>query len=89
MDNIIPVPDLLILYRELVIVSDFFPDGDWLFGVDDNLAGAINLDHFGVTIGLEEANHLKSLNQSIIYILTSHEWLINLARFPHFVASTT
>ena len=47
------LPDLFILDGEFVVIGDFLPNGDGLFRVNDDLTGTVNLDHFGVTVGLE------------------------------------
>ena len=81
------VPDLFILDGEFVVVGDFLPNGDGLFRVNDDLTGTVNLDHFGVTVGLV----IKCMNDLVdcLHIFTSQEWFMNRARLPHLVASTT
>ena len=51
------LPDLFILDGEFVVIGDFLPNGDGLFRVNDDLTGTVNLDHFGVTVGLEKNVH--------------------------------
>ena len=45
-------PDFLIFDGELVIICDFLPDPNWLLGVDHYLILPVNLDHFGIAVGL-------------------------------------
>lgn len=46
--------DLVLLQRELVVVGDFFIDGDGLLRVDHDLLLGLYRDHLGVTVWLEE-----------------------------------
>lgn len=46
--------DLVLLQRELVVVGDFFIDGDGLLRVDHDLLLGLYCDHLGVTVWLEE-----------------------------------
>lgn len=46
--------NLVLLQRELVVVGDFFIDGDGLLRVDDDLLLGLDGDHLGVTVWLEE-----------------------------------
>lgn len=46
--------NLVLLQRELVVVGDFFIDGDGLLRVDHDLLLGLYGDHLGVTVWLEE-----------------------------------
>ena len=45
--------NLFVLDGELVVVGDLLPEGDRLFGVDDNLLFAVNGDDLSVTVRLK------------------------------------
>lgn len=85
--------DLVLLQREFVVVGDLFVDGDGLLGVDHDLLLGLDGDHFGVTVRLEEGRRGYRDEQRRRWrrqrggSLTVQQWLMNLARFPHLVAS--
>ena len=83
-------PDFLIFNGELVIVGDFLPDPNWLLGVDHDLILTVNLDHFGIAVWLRRReDETFSILKKFHKLPTSQQWLMNLARLPHLVASTT
>ena len=45
--------NLFVLDGELVVVGDLLPEGNGLFGVDDNLLFAVNGDDLSVTVRLK------------------------------------
>ena len=45
--------NLVFFDREFVIVSNFFPHSDWLFGIDHNFLVAFDGDNSGVAIRLK------------------------------------
>ena len=57
---IVYLPNFLVLNWEFVVISYFFPDGDWLLGVDNNFAGAINFDDLRITIWLQKLYTYKT-----------------------------
>ena len=54
------LPNFLVLDWEFVVISYFFPDGDWLLGIDNNFAGAINFDDLRITIWLQKLYKYKT-----------------------------
>lgn len=48
--------NLFVLDGELVVVGDLLPEGNGLFGVDDNLLFAVNGDDLRVTVRLKIEN---------------------------------
>lgn len=46
--------NFLVLDGKFVIIGDFFPDRDGLFGINDNLLFPVNCYHFSVTVWLKK-----------------------------------
>ena len=59
--------DLVVLDRELVVVSDLLSHGDVSLGVDDNLLEHPKVDHLGIAVGL----HTKCDMKQIIYYMNA------------------
>jgi hypothetical protein len=50
---------------ELVVVRYFFPEGDGLFGIDDNLFFTVDGNDLGVTVGLRKGITFVIVKQSV------------------------
>ena len=85
--------NFFVFNREFVVISDFFSVGNGLFGVNDNFLLAVNGNDFSITIRLKKEKKFREIfeffGQILSNLLTSKLWLINLAKFPHLVASIT
>ena len=51
--NLVSLPDLLVFDQEFVVVGDLLAYEDRPLGVDDDLVGAVNLDHFSIAVRLQ------------------------------------
>ena len=94
--RLVSLPDLLVFDREFVVVGDLLADEDRPLGVDDDLVGAVNLDHFSIAVRLQGGIVQPAIGVQVAGVQqqqsnkpTSQQWFINRARLPHLVASTT
>ena len=70
--------DLLVLDGELVVVGDLLPYGNGLPAVDDNLALPVNLDHFRITVRLNNNSGILVLSNAYNNRLTNKQTKIFL-----------
>ena len=79
-----------ILDGKLIVVGELLTGEDLPEGEDDDVLLAQDVDNLAVAVGLEKKRQCrKERNVSEDKILTSHEWLMNLAALPLTVASRT